>query len=54
MQAYATVCLILVFGKNERANISKADANAPAKRAVGLKAWAKARHEQWLRQIQRR
>ena len=53
MQAYATVCLVLVFGKNEKANISKADTNALAKRAVGLKAWAKARHEEWLRQIEK-
>ena len=52
MQAYATVCLVLVFGKGDKANISKADTNALAKRAVELKAWAKARHEQWLRQIQ--
>jgi hypothetical protein len=52
MQPYATVCLVLVYGKNEKANISKADRNALAKRAIGLKAWAKARHEEWLRQIQ--
>jgi hypothetical protein len=52
MQAYATVCLVLVFGKSDKANISKADANALAKRAAGLKAWAKARHEEWVRQIQ--
>jgi hypothetical protein len=52
MQPYATVCLVLIYGKNENANISKADRNALAKRAIGLKAWAKARHEEWLRQIQ--
>lgn len=52
IQAHATVCSVLVFGKNEKANISKADKNALAKRAVGLKAWAKARHEEWLRRIQ--
>ena len=52
MQAYATVCLVLVFGKGDKANISKADINALAKRAGELKAWAKARHERWLRQIQ--
>jgi hypothetical protein len=52
IQAYATVCFVLVLGKNEKADISKADRNALAKRAVGLKAWAKARHEEWLRQIQ--
>ncbi len=51
MQAYATVCLVLVFGKADKANISKADRNALAKRAAGLKAWVKERHEQWLRQI---
>ncbi len=51
MQAFATVCLVLVYGKNEKANITKADRNALAKRAIGLKAWAKARHEEWLRQI---
>jgi mRNA-degrading endonuclease RelE of RelBE toxin-antitoxin system len=33
LQAYATVCL-LVFGKNEKAKISKADTNALAKSAV--------------------
>ena len=33
-------------------NISKADTNALAIRAGGLKAWAKVRHEEWLRQIQ--
>jgi hypothetical protein len=53
MQAYATVCLVGVFGKNEKANISKADTNALAQGAIGLKAWAKARHEQWLRQIEK-
>ena len=37
-------------GKNEKANISKADTNGLARIAVGLKAWAKARHEEWLRQ----
>jgi hypothetical protein len=52
MQAYATVCLVLVFGKGDKENISKADTNALAKRAGGLKAWAKVRHEEWLRQIQ--
>ena len=52
MQAYATVCLVLVFGKGDKVNISKADTNALAKRAGGLKAWAKVRHEEWLRQIQ--
>ncbi len=51
VQAYATVFLVLVYGKRDRANISKADANALASRAVGLKAWAKRRHEEWLRQI---
>ena len=35
-----------------RENISKADTNALAKRAGGLKAWAKERHEEWLRRIQ--
>lgn len=53
VQAYATVFLVLVFGKGERANISQADTNALGKRAGGLKAWAKERHEEWLRQIQR-
>lgn len=53
MQAYATVCLVLVFGKGEKENISKADTNALAKRAGGLKAWAKKRHEEWLRQIRK-
>lgn len=53
IQAYATVCLVLVFGKNEKADIGKADRNALAKRAAGLKAWAKARHEEWLRRIPR-
>src|SRR5208337_4621921 len=52
MQAYATVCLVLVFGKGDKENISKADTNALAERAGGLKAWAKVRHEEWLRQIQ--
>jgi hypothetical protein len=54
MQAYATVCLVLVFGKADKANISKADRNALATRAAGLKRWAKERHEEWLRQIQER
>ena len=31
MQAYATVCLVLVFGKGDKENISKADTNALAK-----------------------
>src|ERR1700722_5703968 len=53
VQAYATVFLILVFGKADKENISKADANALAKRAGGLKVWAKVRHEEWLRQIQK-
>ena len=48
----STVCLVLVFGKGDKANISKADTNALAKRAGGLKAWERARHEQWLRQVQ--
>ena len=52
MQTYATVCLVLVFGKSDTQNISKADTNALAKRAGGLKAWAKVRHGEWLRQIQ--
>jgi hypothetical protein len=52
MQAYATVCLVYVFGKGDKANISKADTNALAGRAAALKAWAKERHEQWLRRIQ--
>jgi hypothetical protein len=51
MQAYATVCFILVFGEGDKANISKADTNALAKRAGELKAWAKERHEEWLRRI---
>lgn len=51
--AYATVCLVGVFGKNEKANISNADTNGLARIAVGLKAWAKARHEEWLRQIEK-
>ncbi len=51
--AYATVCLVGVFGKNEKANISKADTNGLARIAVGLKAWAKARHEEWLRRIRK-
>ena len=38
--------------KGDKVNISKADTNALAKRAGGLKAWAKARHVEWLRQIQ--
>jgi hypothetical protein len=49
--AYATVFLVLVFAKGDKANISKADTNALARRAGGLKAWAKERHEEWLRQI---
>ena len=52
MQAFATVCLVRVYGKGEKANISKADTNALAKRAAGLKAWARERHEEWLRQAQ--
>jgi len=52
VQAYATVFLVLVYGKGDKANISKADTNALAKRAAGLKAWAKGRHEEWLRQIE--
>ncbi len=54
MQAYATVCFVLVFGKSDKANITKADTNALAKCAGGLKAWAKARHEEWLRQMRER
>ena len=42
----------LVFGKGDKENICKADTNALAKRAGGLKAWAKVRHEEWSRQIQ--
>jgi hypothetical protein len=53
MQTYAIVFLVLVYGKADRANISKADAKALASRASGLKAWAKQRHEEWLRQIRR-
>ena len=49
VQAYATVFLVLVFGKNDKANISKSDANALAKRAGDLKVWVKKRHEEWLR-----
>ena len=49
VQAYATVFLVLVFGKNEKANISRADANALAKRAGDLRAWVKKRHEEWRR-----
>jgi hypothetical protein len=52
VQAYATVFLVMVFGKNDKADISMADRNALAKRAGALKAWAKARHEEWLRRIQ--
>ena len=52
IQANDTVCLVDVFGKNEKANISKADTNGLAKIAVGLKAWAKERHEEWLRWIE--
>ena len=37
---------VLVFGKGDKAHISKADINAPAGRAAGLKAWAKERHEE--------
>jgi hypothetical protein len=48
VQAYATVFLVLVFGKSDNENISKADTNALAKRAGDLKAWAKKRHEEWL------
>jgi len=51
VQAYATVFLVVVYGKGDKANISKADTNALANRAGGLKAWAKERHEEWLRQI---
>jgi hypothetical protein len=51
MQAYATVFLVVVFGKGDKDNISKADTNALAKRAAGLKAWAKERHEEWQRQL---
>jgi hypothetical protein len=51
VQAYATVYLVLVFGKSDEENISQADTNALAKRAGKLKAWAKERHEKWLRQI---
>ncbi len=53
MQVYATVCLVGVFGKNEKANLSKADTNGLAKIAGKLKAWAKERHEEWLRQIEK-
>ena len=49
VQAYATVFLVLVFGKSDKENISKADTNALAKRAGDLKAWVKKRHEEWLR-----
>ena len=28
MQAYATACLVLVFGKGDKENISKSDTNA--------------------------
>jgi hypothetical protein len=52
LQAYATVFLVLVYSKGEKANISKADTNALARRAGELEAWAKERHEEWLRQIQ--
>ena len=52
VQAYATVFLILVFGKNDKANISKADANALAKRAGDLKAWLQKRHAEWLRKTE--
>ena len=53
IQVHATVLLVGVFGKNEKADISKADANGLARIAVGLKAWAKARHEEWLRQTEK-
>jgi hypothetical protein len=49
VQAYSTVLLVLVFGKSDKENMSKADTNALAKRAGDLKAWAKKRHEEWLR-----
>jgi hypothetical protein len=52
VQAYATVFFVLVFGKSDKKNISKADTKALAKRAGGLKAWAKERHDEWLRRIQ--
>jgi hypothetical protein len=49
VQAYATVFFVLVFGKSDKENISKADTNALAKRAGALKAWVKERHNEWLR-----
>jgi hypothetical protein len=49
VHAYATVFLVLVFGKSDKENISKVDTNALAKRAGDLKAWVKERHEEWLR-----
>ena len=52
VQAYATVFLVLVFGKNDRANISKADANARQNCAGDLKAWLQKRHAEWLRKTE--
>jgi hypothetical protein len=37
VQPYATVFLVLVFGKGDKANISRADTNTLAKRAGGLR-----------------
>lgn len=53
VQAYATVFLVLLYGENDKANITQADTNALATRAGALKAWAKERHQQWLRQIRK-
>lgn len=53
IEVHATVFLVGVFGKNEKADISKADTNGLARIAVGLKEWAKARHEEWLCQIEK-
>jgi hypothetical protein len=54
LEAYGTVFFVVLFGKGDRANISKADANELAKRAAGLKLWAKERYDQWRSQIPRR
>lgn len=52
VQTYATVFFVLVFGKNDKSNISSADANVLARRDDDLKAWSERRHGEWLRRSQ--
>jgi hypothetical protein len=53
LQPYGTVYLVVLFGKSDKDNISKADRNELASMAASLESDTKGKRETWLKQNRR-